>query len=240
MRRAVGLGLGLGGAAVALLAVTGMPRAADHRDAPAVQLAANIAADVNDVYTWMTEDASKLNLVMTVFPFADDGAQFSDGVQYVFHVNSAAGFGMPQTETLIMCTFAADQTIQCWAGDEYVTGDASGEAGVTSESGGLKVFAGLRNDPFFFNLEGFIRAADTVKAVGDKFPPDANGCPALDQAASDLLVGQLTSSADGEPGSGTDTFAGANTLALVVQIDKSIVAGGGPILGVWASTHAAQ
>jgi Domain of unknown function (DUF4331) len=144
---------------------------------------------------------------------------------------------MAQTETLIMCTFSADQTIQCWAGDEYVTGDASGEKGLSSESGALKVFAGPRNDPFFFNLTGFNTAVQTVKDVAGDLDFDKNGCPALNAEQSALLVGQLQSTDDGPA---TDTFAGANTLALVVQVDKGLVSGGGPILGVWGSTNAAK
>jgi hypothetical protein len=238
MRRVVAAGLGLGGAAVALLAVTSLTRAADHRDAPDVQVAANIAADINDVYAWMSEDASKLNLAMTVFPVADKGAQFSDAVQYVFHVNSAKGYGAAQTETLIMCTFAADQTIQCWAGDEYVTGDASSEKGLTSESGALKVFAGLRNDPFFFNLDGFLAATDIVKGAGKIPDADEDGCPDVPGDAAGQIVGQLGAAPGG--GKATDFFAGANTLAIVVQVDKEIVAGGGPTLAVWGSTNAAK
>ena len=48
-------------------------------------------------------------------------------------------------------------------------------------------------------------------------------------------VGQL----QGEPGGGAavDDFDGANTLAIVVQVDKAVVTTGGPTLAVWASTH---
>jgi Domain of unknown function (DUF4331) len=238
MKRVLAIGLGLGGAAAALVAVTSMTRAADHRDAPDVQVAANIAADINDVYAWMTEDATKLNLAMTVFPAADDGAQFSDAVQYVFHVNSSKGFGMAQTETLIMCTFAADQTLQCWAGDEYVTGDASAEKGLTSESGALKVFAGLRDDPFFFNLDGFNAAADIVRGAGAIPDADEDGCPDVPGDVAGQIVTQLGTAPKG--GKAIDFFAGLNTLAIVVQIDKELVTGGGPTLAVWGSTNAAK
>ena len=37
-----------------------------------------------------------------------------------------------------------------------------------------------------------------------------------------------------------DTFAGANVLSLVVQVDKDLVTAGGPLLSVWASTHIAD
>jgi hypothetical protein len=56
---AVLLGLGLFGIGV---------WAADHMDAPAVT--AEPAADINDIFTWMSADGANLNLVMTVFPSA--------------------------------------------------------------------------------------------------------------------------------------------------------------------------
>jgi hypothetical protein len=239
MKRLWWIGLSLVGGAAALLATSATLRAADHRDAPAVRMEANISADINDVYTWMSSDASKLNLVMTVSPFAEDGAQFSDAVQYVFHVNSMAAFGGAATETLVMCTFDADQVISCWAGDdEYVTGDASAAEGVASESGALKVFAGPRNDPFFFNLNGFVNAVDTVKGVAGKLSFDEEGCPDVDPGTSSVVVDMLQTEPNGDPA--VDDFAGANTLAIVVELDKTVVNGGGDIVGVWASTNVAE
>lgn len=228
---------GLG--AAALLAAQSSSRAADHLDSPVVQMAANSNADINDLYAWMSDDASKLNLVMTVEPFATSGAMFSDAVQYVFHVHSASAYGAADTETTIVCTFAADQTVQCWAGDdEYVRGDASATAGISSDSGDLRVFAGLRDDPFFFNLSGFQETVSIVEGAASGLTFDADGCPELDQGTSDALVTQLMT----EPGGGdaVDDFAGASVLALVVQVDAELVTPGGPIAGVWASTRAAN
>ena len=34
-----------------------------------------------------------------------------------------------------------------------------------------------------------------------------------------------------------DHFLGANLLAIVVQLDKSILTAGGPLVSVWAATH---
>lgn len=224
-------------AAAVLVAIEAPGRAADHLDSPAVQMTSNADADLNDLYAWTASGAGELNLVMTVQPFATSGAMFSDAVQYVFHVESASAFGAAATETTIVCTFASDQTISCWAGDdEYVTGDASAATGISSESGKLRVFAGLRDDPFFFNLSGFQATVATVEQAAPGLTFDAEGCPELDAATSNALVTQLAT----EPGGGAaeDDFAGASILALVVQIDTSTVTPGGPIAGVWASTHA--
>ncbi|MBI3328826.1 MAG: hypothetical protein HYZ81_19245, partial [Nitrospinae bacterium] len=72
---------------------------------------------------------------------------------------------MAAMESLVICKFAPNQRVQCWGGGDYVEGDASQEAGLTSRMGKFKLFAGLRNDPFFFNLAGFAKVAADVAAV---------------------------------------------------------------------------
>lgn len=212
--------------------------AADHRDSEFLAMAANSAADINDVYAWTNANASKLNLVMTIQPFAAASAGFSSNVQYVFHVTSQETYGAATSEeTDIICEFASDTSVQCWVGDAaYVTGDPSDEAGVESGDGKVKVFAGQRKDPFFFNLDGFKNAVSTVKAAAAGLSFDEANCPAVDAPTSGVLVGQLQHDADGVSGP-TDDFATANVVALVIQVDKNLVNGGGDILGVWGSTH---
>ncbi|MEZ4252253.1 MAG: DUF4331 family protein [Polyangiales bacterium] len=224
----------LGGAL--LVGLTGSAFAADHLDSPAAQ--AEPTADITDLYAWMSSDATKLNLVMDVAPDAGDAMSFGTSTVYAFHVNSSAGYGMAQTETLVRCQFYDEDAIECWAGDEYVTGDPSDPAGIVSSSGRLRVFAGLRNDPFFFEFVGFSETLTAVRAAAGSLTFDENGCPALDEATSAALVGQLQSGAAGAAAS--DTFAGQNVLSLVVQIDDAVVTSGGDVLGVWASTHAAE
>src|SRR5437763_850984 len=158
----------LGGAAV-----TGPPaRAADHADGTAgVGMALDPSADIADLFAWMSADAATVNLVMTVFPAASATSKFSDAVKYVFHVGSVSAYLGPETKRDIICTFAGGlaTTATCWLTDpadhsvkEYVTGDASVAAGKASADGKVKVFAGLRDDPFFFNLAGFRNATSTV------------------------------------------------------------------------------
>ncbi len=213
--------------------------AADHTDGPAA--VADPSADIGDLYAWMNNDASKLNLITTVNPMAGASTKFSTATIYRFHVNSAAGYGMTQTETNVTCKFYDDTNIECWAGDEYAVGDPSAEAGLDSDGGKMKVFAGQRNDPFFFEFAGFGKAVDTVKGAASSLTFDADGCPALDQDTSDLLIGQLQGKDDATTGGpAVDAFAGTNVLALVVQIDKDVVNSGGDVLSVWASTHKAQ
>lgn len=158
----------VGGACLATAVIhPRLAQSADHRDAPATT--ADPAADINDVYAFLDKPgdaATKVVLAMTVFPAAPAGAKFSDTVQYVLHTSSGAKFGAATSDLDIICQFDATQKASCWAGaDEFVTGDASQAAGITSKSGKLKVFAGLRADPFFFNLAGFQDAVAAVDIV---------------------------------------------------------------------------
>ncbi|KFE68949.1 DUF4331 family protein [Hyalangium minutum] len=220
---------------LALFALLPTAQAADHRDGPSAT--SNKDADINDLYAWTDSGGQKVNLVMTFNPAAPTGTLPSDAVLYVFHLNSKQTFtATASTEVRIICGFDAQQTISCWAGDsEYVTGKADAAQGLSSTSGKLKVFAGLRNDPFFFNIPGFAATVGAVKSAASSLTFDTAGCPKLDSATSNTLVTQLRTGANGA--APTDTFAGTNTLAIVVQVDKSLVTPGGPILGVWASTH---
>jgi hypothetical protein len=209
--------------------------AADHIDAPAAT--AEPTADITDVYAWMTEDAEKLNLVMNVHHMAGEDAAFSDAVTYVLHVGSGTAYGEEQETMEIVCQFYDKNKLECWAGDEYVVGDASDPDGLESDGGMMRVFAGRRDDPFFFELVGF---KETVKLVVDAAPDltFTDGCPAVDEETSAALVDQLQHGVDGAEAS--NTFEGSSVLSLVIQVDKALVTGGGPIVGVWGSTHAAE
>ena len=241
----LGAALGLGAGAF----VATRSQAADHLDSPAAIM--NPMADITDVYAWMSTDGSKVNLVMDVSP-ADPGTgsgarHFDNTVQYVFHVNSVTEVGAPNpTETKVICTFASDTSVQCWVGDkDYVKGDPSSTSGLTSADGKIKVFAGRRSDPFFFNLNGFKDAVATVEGAGSAFPT-VNGCPQLPGPVAKMLQDTLhegpTGSATHAPcdGSDMDCFKRLDVMAIVLQVDKSLLnSGSNTLVKVWGSTHAA-
>jgi hypothetical protein len=219
--------------------------AADHLDSPAEK--ANLAQDITDVYTWV--DSGNVVLIMNVNPGATAATKFSNAVQYVFHTASAAAY--PQTSpkaTDVICTFDTTQKISCWVGTaDYVTGDASMPAGLTSTSGNVKVFAGLRDDPFFFNLGGFKDAeADVEAATG--LTADAAGCPQLNAATTMALDKDIAGSNHGAgpavdffaPNASTNPGYSGNVLSIVVSVKSSLLTSGGPIMSVWASTNKAM
>ena len=221
-----------------LLAVTvalcGVSTAADHLDSPSAQ--ADGATDITDVFAWTNGDGSKVNLIMNVSPNAGADASFSDAAQYVFHITRTDAFGGMGESSAVMCTFDADGAVSCWAGDKYVGGDASDAAGLANADGSMKVFAGLRNDPFFFPFAGFTAVVDTVLTVAGTLAFNEFGCPTLDEGSQMAVLGLLTTNNGMDP---VDFFASHNVLSLVVQVDASAIAGEGNMLAVWGSTRRA-
>jgi hypothetical protein len=218
----------------AIIGYTASALSADHQDGPATT--GEPPADINDVFTW--NDGNNVVLAMTVYPAAPAGALFSNNVQYVFHTASAsAGLGATTNPVDVIATFSAasPQTIQLWVGtSEYVTGNPSSTTGLSSADGKVKVFAGLRSDPFFFNLDGFKQVAIDVQNATGLVDNEA-GCPALGATTANALVGQLDMSPDG--GAPVNHFATFNGLAIVVSIDSTLLTAGGKYMSVWAGTY---
>lgn len=246
--------LGVGAAVACGLLLAGRGHAADHIDSDTLATAPLAMGDINDVYAWMSSDGSKVNLVMTVSPADPGGRAFGPGVQYVFHVTSKAG--LPEdviakpangVTTTVICTFPAAATAQCWVVGpsglkDYVSGDASNTAGTSSSSGKLRLFAGRRSDPFFFNLQGFRAGAAQLDTFRGATTTNAANCPDLTPTnagivRSTLAAPQATATTPC-PANQADCFANLNVMALVVQVDKSLLnAPNNTILGVWGSTH---
>jgi hypothetical protein len=224
-------------------------------------------ADINDVFAWVDAGGAKLNLAMTVSPFDDGSHHFGSSVQYVWHLTRNET--LPTTlatiaageESKVICTFASDTDGQCWVVDpagkllDYVKGDFSASTGKASAGGMLKVFAGRRSDPFFFNLGGFVLARTALEgSCGTNMPCPGliptyatPGCPKISGAQAAPLYGLVTNPPAADVANTpckagqADCFATANVMAIAVQVDKSlIVTDDKQILGVWGSTHAAQ
>jgi len=221
-------------ATVASLATAPKALAADHLDGP--QATMDPAADITDVYSFM--DGTNVVLVLNVAPQAMAAtSKFSDKIQYVIHTESTDAFEAPGQKQDIIATFSADQKISLWIGsDIYLTGDASATTGLASADGKVKVFAGLRDDPFFFNFEGFTDAADTVASVAAGLTYDEAKCPTNVGASGPVVAGMLAKTNKGaDPAE--DFFAGLNVLSIVIQVDKTILNKGGPLLALWGSTN---
>jgi hypothetical protein len=221
-------------AAAGVIAYAASSRSADHFDSPSVVAAP--AADIADVFAWM--DGARVVLAMTVYPAAPMGARFDPHVQYVLHTASGSGVGKTAAPVDVIATFDAAQAISLWVGGgEHVSGDASTAAGLSSADGKVKVFAGMRADPFFFNLDGFKATIADIETAAPTLAFDDAGCPAVDPTTQGVLLKQLASAPDG--GAPVDYFAKLNALAIVVSLDKSLVTAGGTVVSVWGATYGA-
>jgi len=196
-----------------LTAHAGAARASDHLDTPTVSM--NPRADIGDLYAWTSPDAKQLNLVMTIV-----GHSFSSSVEYTFHIDSGKRVGDTTATTAIVCRFAADQSADCRAD------------GI--ERSRLRVFAGMRDDPFFNNVKG-TRAAyqRAAAAIRNATATDAASCPAFDTDTTQAILSEWRHT---EGGPASDLLAGWTPASLVVSIDVELVAKNGPLLGVWATT----
>ena len=177
---AAALTLALGGAP---LLVTG----ADHLDAPALGGLTNANGDIaphsdhgdrdiNDVYVFQGSNASRTVLAMTTNPAINlFNTTFGKNVRYAINIDRN---GDAKQDLAYVWRFsdpnasgAQSYTVTRYSGANarsYAVGVNIG-SGWTSGSGigtakdGAKVFAGVRSDPFFFDLTGFI---GTVLGVG--------------------------------------------------------------------------
>src|ERR1700730_4774974 len=216
----LGLVLGAGAAASSY--------ASDHWHTPTV--IANPQADIGDLYAWTSSDGQHLNLVMDIV-----GHPFSNKLQYVFHIDSGKRFGRTTATTSIVCRFPKTNITDCRLGDaDHARGDASNPNGLRGRNHRFRVFAGLRDDPFFNSVKG-TRAAYEVAfaALRHGTVADEAGCPKFDQAISRSISDQWQRT-DGGPA--TNFLARWTTSALVISVDLDVVARGGKMLAVWGVT----
>ncbi|WP_068072199.1 hypothetical protein [Novosphingobium lentum] len=150
-------------AVAALLLVTGQAaRTADHLDPPArtdpaVDSTPDTPADIADVFTWY--DATNVNFVITFAgPSSPTQPAFYDrDVLYTLNLSTQkAGTtaDIPITFRFGKGAGANDFGIQA-SGIPGVTGTLEGPVESTLTKSGVSLRAGLFDDPFFFDLQGF-------------------------------------------------------------------------------------
>jgi hypothetical protein len=234
-----------GGVGVLACAWLSMGNASAPRSAT-ITTADSGLADIQAVYAWMDSDGLKINLAMTVSPFDPGTTSFKPGIQYAFHAQAlrtpAASDGVL---TQIICEFGSATEIQCWVGrdgttDEYLSGNPASTTGLVNSGGSIRVFAGRRSDPFFFNSAGFSAAMTLARGAAAGAPRNAAGCPAITPTSAAAIVQQFSRRPPpNQAQPGEDRFSNTNVLALLVRIDKRLIkaTASAPILTVWGSTH---
>jgi len=209
-------------------AFASLARGSDHLDSPVT--VANPQADVSDVYAWISLEGQQLNLVMTL-----QGHTFSNKVDYVLHVDSGRVFGKTTASTSIACRFDATNAIRCDVGKvDSASGDATNPAGLEGRNHHFRVYAGLRDDPFYNNVKGLLGAYQTAyQAIGKGAAADAAGCAHFDEATTQEIRNQMEHS-DGAPAQ--NLLDNWTVSAIVISVNLSAVSQGGKLLAVWGST----
>jgi hypothetical protein len=147
--------VGLGAASLLMLTHDGV-QAADHTEAPGT--IADPPADLADFYMWHNDDG-KLVAVMTFAGKAEAGTPPTYDVDalYGFHIDND---GDNVADIDIWCRFGTNMAMDEW-GVQCLNvpgsaGPIEGLVDTTIDDGaGNMVYAGSREDPFFFDLDGF-------------------------------------------------------------------------------------
>ena len=226
------------GVAMVIAATAGViryARGSDHQDTPEVEL--NPAQDMTDVYAFPGSSPDRIVLVLNSWPFLTPGqtatTSFDPDLLYQFKIdNNADGV----EDKVIQVTFhgrGVEQTVEVrgpvpppvvGAMDNriaQVAPSVSGKFNTVLSAGGMQVFAGPRDDPFFIDLEQFFRILPDRKPVTGPLG---------------ALPDTATASSFRPAGSAVDFVAGYNVLSIVIELPISaLTAGGTAKIGLWGT-----
>ena len=235
-RRSARLGLALAVGIAGILGARQIARASDHQDTADVEL--NPSQDLTDFYAFPGATADRMVLVLNSWPVitpAQAGTiTFDPNLLYQIKVDNT---GDAIEDKVIQVTFTgtgASQQIQVrgpftptvtGAMRNVVGTDApviSGPINTTlGSSTGIQVYAGVRDDPFFIDLEQFFRILPDRKPV---------------TGALSQLPSTPSASAFRPAGQAVNFLNGFNVLSIVIELPTSMLtAGGNAKIGLWGT-----
>ncbi|MGZ8620315.1 MAG: DUF4331 family protein [Actinomycetota bacterium] len=207
---------------------------ADHLDAPAAK--ADHRVDITDVYAFRT-GADYTTLVLNVDGLLTPGeskkATFRSNAIYELKVDRNTDgkadlayrvrFGAPstnrdgtKTQRYVVRRATGDAaTYNVWNGSVVATGRTTPykhSVRTAAVAGGGSAFAGTRDDPFFFDLPGFVTFKEQLLGGSTNLG---------------TLLGGFT---------GADTFAGTNVLSIAIKVPNAKLGGTGRSVGMFATT----
>ena len=204
--------------------------AADHAESPTVT--ADPAADIADVFFFRPNQG--MNRLVAGISFAGRPSTAAGGVRidgptlrcdpnvlYVFNIdNNADGTLDARPDIRVFARLARNGNGQCGVQLEGIPGTGGRliagrtDAILMDASSGLRVFAGLVEDPFFFDSQGFGETLASFAGAGQ----------------SGTINFQNT----------RDTFGGRNLSAIAFEMDLTAALGGsatGAVLQFWGDTY---
>ena len=213
-------------------------RAADHLDAPGLTPpGGSVQTDITDVYAFRSPvhpDRTVLALNVNGVAGAGEAAPgpdrpFAQAIPHV-HGSSAVAYdlnidndGDARTDVRIRTRFGGPQEDGAQRLQVRITGAKNGEGKlelngsstpfggqpVVNHRDGISVFAGRRDDPFFFDLPGFLNILGPGSLIG---------------------CGSPTSHPE------RNFFLHRNVSSIVVEVPTKLLTRGSSTIGVWAST----
>jgi hypothetical protein len=158
----------LAGAAIASTVAT-VAIASDHDEADTTAYA-DVPADIGDTYAFHQGD--RLTLIMTFdgYKLAQDAPNYDPDVLYSFHIDST---GDNEPDHHIMARLGQNAAGDWGVKVEGIPGVEEAIIGAVDEvlvddDSGAQAYLGLRDDPFFFDLQGF---KDTLMTGAVAFDP---------------------------------------------------------------------
>jgi hypothetical protein len=181
-------------AAAAAITMAGAALAADHAEAPGTK--ADPAADIADVYAW--HDGGDLVTVVTFdglkTPSPGQSGTFQEGIVYTLNIDNDGDY---VSDIRVDSRFVTDRNGNRGIWVDRLPGTNGPVVGFVESAikvgGRERVFAGLIDDPFFFDLEGF----RTTLATGAlSFDPNRDSFAGLNVTAIVLRM-DLAAALDG-------------------------------------------
>jgi hypothetical protein len=230
---------------VGVAAATRIAVASDHQDTVEVEL--NPQRDMNDVYVFPGSAPDRIVLAMTVAspttPAQARTRGFGTDVLYQFRIDNT---GDAREDMVLQATFEGtgrDQTVtlrgpvaplfkgpvsRLVTRAPILTGSTNTVLGSAS---GMQLFAGVRDDPFFIDLERFFRIIPDRRPVTgplSRIPPTPSA--SVFRGPNPPFSGETP----------VDFVAGLNGLAIVVELPTALLTrGGNSRIGVWGTTSQA-
>ena len=143
------MAFGLGGTALA----------ADHAEAPGAE--ADPAADIGDFYAWHTADGTIVAIVTLAAGDSAGTMGFDADTLTTIHIDNDLD---NESDIDILVRFGQNADGEWGAQFENVpgaSGTLSGAVDNAVEDGSVKVYAGYSDDPFFFDITGFLDTLST-------------------------------------------------------------------------------
>lgn len=234
--RTARLGLAVAIGIAGVVGARHLAHASDHQDTADVEL--NPSQDMTDFYAFPGATNDRITLVLNSWPVITPAqantVTFDPNLLYQIKVDNT---GDAVEDKVLQITFTgtgANQQVQVrgplvpsvkGAMQNEIASDAPVVMGaintVLGTASGIQVYAGVRDDPFFIDLEQFFRILPDRKPVTGSLA---------------ALPSTPTASAFRAPGQAVDFLAGFNVLSIVIELPTAMLTtGGNTKIGLWGT-----